>query len=54
MKKIYSAVLGIVMVVMMAAGAGAFEIGENRLENSGFEAGGVGVAPPKWELRIVG
>ena len=55
MKKASLAIIGILFVGMMVApGAGAFEIGENRIENSSFEDGEVGVMPAEWSLKIVG
>ena len=55
MKKVSLAVIGILFVGMIVApGAGAFEIGENRVVNGDFEASEVGVMPTEWWLKIVG
>ena len=55
MKKASLAIIGILFVGMIVApGAGAFEIGENRIENSSFEDGAVGVIPEGWTLKITG
>lgn len=40
--------------VLIVSGAGAFEIGENRVENGDFETGEVGSTPAEWELRVTG
>ena len=55
MKKASLAMIGILFVgAIMAFGAGAYEIGENHVENGDFEAGETGVIPAGWWLRIVG
>ena len=55
MKKASLAIIGILFVGMMVApGAGAFEIGENRVVNGDFEASDVGAMPSEWSLKIVG
>ena len=49
------AIIGVLLAGMaIVQGVGAFEIGENCIENSGFEACDVGATPEVWRLKIVG
>ena len=54
MRKVSFAILGMIFIGMLIAPTDAFEVGENRLENSGFEMGEVGAMPDKWELKVTG
>lgn len=55
MKKASLAIIGIMFAAMVVApGASAFEIGENRVVNGDFEACGAGIMPAEWSLKIVG
>ncbi len=37
--------------VLMVSSVSAFEKGENRISNGGFETGSVGEVPNEWELN---
>ena len=55
MKNASLAIIGVLFVGMiMASDAGAFQIGENRMENGGFESGEVGAIPEQCNLRVTG
>lgn len=54
MKKSYTAIIGIMLIGIIATGVSAYELGENRFANGGFEDGEVGLMPPDWELNIYG
>jgi hypothetical protein len=55
MRKLGLAVFGVIFVVMLIAqGVGAFEVGENCAENGGFEASEPGSMPAEWVLRVSG
>ncbi len=55
MGKASLAIIGILFAGMIVApGAGAFEIGENRVENGDFEANEAGAMPQGWDLTVTG
>jgi hypothetical protein len=55
MRRASLAVIGILFIGMvLVRGTGAFEIGENIIGDSSFEAGVVGSTPLAWWLKIVG
>ena len=52
MKTASSLTIGILLFgILIASSVGAFERGENRLTNGGFETGSPGEAPDEWEIE---
>jgi len=52
MKTASPLIIGILLFGMLiASGVGAFERGEDRITNGGFETGSPGTAPDEWEIE---
>ena len=50
-----SFIVSVLLIGMMVVpSVNAFEKGENRISNGGFETGNVGEAPDEWELNKEG
>ena len=47
-------IISVLLMGMMVTGVGAFEMGENCIQNGDFEIGELGVIPEGWELKVTG